>query len=491
MTSSSERSRRVLRLLAAVLICGSVFERPLSAHIGSPDVFVDTSAGPHRIYVTIRPPLVVPGVADVEVLATSDAVRRVRIVPLPLSGPGAEFAPVPDEAERSRNSPRMFVGHLWMMTAGAWQIRVTVDGDGGSGQVSVPVPALPQATRTMTRGVGVILFGFLLLLSAGIIAIVTAAVREASVPPGEAAPPRRRRLARFAGVATTAATVVIAVLGNLWWDAEAASYARYVYKPLEVTPAIANGELTLTLRDPGWLRTRRTDDFVLDHGHPMHLFVVSPSLDRLWHLHPEERAHATFVQRLPSMPAGRYELFGDLVHATGVPETVVANLDAPNVTAANLVGDDSGWSAPAGRDVTSTEFTLADGARVMWVREPQPLVTKTMTLLTFHIVGANGTPIPDLELYMGMPAHAVIVRKDRQVFAHVHPSGSAPMAALQIAQRNLSSSSAADPHAGHSTSIQPVVSFPYGFPQTGDYRIFVQFKRGGRIETAAFDARVQ
>jgi hypothetical protein len=35
------------------------------------------------------------------------------------------------------------------------------------------------------------------------------------------------------------------------------------------------------------------------------------------------------------------------------------------------------------------------------------------------------------------------------------------------------------------------VSFPYGFPRSGVYRIFVQIKRAGKIETGVFDALVQ
>ena len=64
-------------------------------------MFVEANAGPYRLFVTVRPPLAIPGVADVEVLATSDDVREVRIVPLPLTGPAAKFAPVPDRAQQS------------------------------------------------------------------------------------------------------------------------------------------------------------------------------------------------------------------------------------------------------------------------------------------------------------------------------------------------------------------------------------------------------
>ena len=73
-----------------LLLIATAFQSHARAHIGSPDVFVEANAGPYRLFVTVRPPLAIPGVADVEVLATSDDVREVRIVPLPLTGPAAQ-----------------------------------------------------------------------------------------------------------------------------------------------------------------------------------------------------------------------------------------------------------------------------------------------------------------------------------------------------------------------------------------------------------------
>ena len=292
--------------------------------------------------MTVRPPHAIPGVADVEVRSTTADVRDVRIVPLPLTGPGAEFAPVPDRAARSSEDPQLFTGHLWMMTAGAWQVRITATGDRGEGSLAVPVPTLPQSTLAMSAALRALLVGLMLILAGGFVAIVAAVAREASLAPGTSPDKRARRRGRIAGTIAAGLTILVVWLGNSWWGAEAALYGRYVYKPLEATAAVApDGRLALTLRDPGWIGSRRLDDFVPDHDHLMHLFVVSPTLDRLWHLHPAETTTATFEQRLPDMPPGQYELFADLVHATGVSETVVAQMQAPAFQGTPLTGDDS------------------------------------------------------------------------------------------------------------------------------------------------------
>jgi hypothetical protein len=468
----------------------------VTAHVGTSDVFLDTNAGPYRLFVTVRAPKVIPGVAGVEILTTASSVRQIRVVPMPLTGPGARFAPIPDLAVRSPDDSRLFTSDLWMMTAGAWQVRVTVEGDLGSGVLVVPVPTLPQTTLEMSGLFRLMLIAFMAVLSVGFISIVAAAVRQGTLEGGEVPNRRARIRGRIAGGVATAFVVVVLVLGNWWWSAEASGYARYVYKPLEASAAVASGgNLTLSLRDPGWIRTRRLDDFVTDHGHVMHLFVVSPTLDRLWHLHPKQTGLGRFEHPMQAFPQGRYEFFADLVHESGIAETVTGRLDVPATEGSPMEGDDSRWSADSQSSRPDASIAqLEDGSRMVWMRD-DTLRPRQLGLFTFRIEDASGSPVTDLELYMGMPGHAIFISKDRQVFAHVHPSGSAPMAAMEIGRRSLTPSSDARPddadHTQHLTKLPPTVSFPFGFPRAGDYWIFVQVKRGGRVQTGAFDAHVE
>ena len=487
-------------LLAAILFVSLV--APAGAHVGSPDVFVEAQAGPYRVYVTVRPPVVIPGVAEIDVLVPDAEPDDVHIVPTPLSGAAARFAPTPDRAERAPDNSRRFTGQLWMMSAGAWQVRVTVAGAAGSGTAVVPVPTLPQATREMSAGMQVLLAALMLLLCAAAVAIVSAMAREASLGAGETAGPRRRKRGRIAGVVAAAAVGVVIWLGNWWWSVEADAYGRYVYRPLEAAVSIDDGRLRMTLRDPGWIATRRVDDLVEDHGRLMHLFVVSPQLDRLWHLHPSELTPGVFNHPLPAMPQGEYEFFADVVHATGLAETITGRFElAHDLEGEPLTGDDSGWTGPAAprADSDAAISPIGSGARIVSLQPKTPVVARELTLFAFRVEDDRHQPVTDLELYMGMPGHAVFFRRDRGVFAHVHPGGSAAMAATAIAERAIAGD--APDHRGHGMTpaggasnqagaLPAVVTFPYGLPSPGDYRVFVQVKRAGRIETALFDINV-
>jgi len=473
---------RIPLLLALAATAGA-------AHVGSPDVFHEGNAGPYRLLVTIRPPVVIPGVAEIEIRSSSSGVRELRITPLPMTGVGAKFAPTPDLTRRSIQDPQYFTGSFWMMAFGSWQVRIQADGAQGKGELSVPVPALAFRTEGMQMSLGAALVGLMIFLSLGAVSIVAAGAREGQLEPGVAPAAAQFRSGRRAAAATAVVVAAILYLGNRWWNAEAGQYARYIYKPLQISPSLeADGRLLLRIQDPGWFAARRIDDFIPDHGHLMHLFLIRlPEMERMWHLHPVQIESGLFAHELPALPAGRYQVFADIVHKSGLGETMAAELDLPPLAGKPLTGDDSTGEAPplSKADHSSTVARLA-GGRMVWERDAGPLRTKRATWFRFRVDDNKGAPAKDLELYMGMPGHAAFVRADRSVFAHLHPSGSVPMAALGLTQPE-------NPHAGHAmeAALPPVVSFPYGFPQPGDYRIFVQIKRAGRVETAAFDARVE
>jgi hypothetical protein len=468
--------RRLLLLIAAL---------PLAAHVGSPDVFYEGLAGPYRLLVTVRPPQVVPGVAEVEIRSASPDVSSVRLVPLVLGFRGAQYAPVSDVAKVSTEDRQFYTGALWLMAPGSWQVRIDVDGARGSGRLSVPVPALATRMYGMQTLLAIVLIPLGLVLCIGLVSIAGAAVRDAMLEPGAQPDPARVRRSRIVMAAAAVLVAGAVWFGNSWWTAEAGVYGRRVYQPLQFQPSIRAGDwLSLQVLHPGRLRSQ-TDDLLPDHGHLMHLYVIRvPQMDLVWHLHPGRQSDGSFAQPLPAMPAGRYALYGDIVHQDGIGETATGEIDLPATIAGHpLTGDDSGGSSPV-LSADGAVSRLPDGYRMVWIRETKPIRARQAYDFRFRLEDPRGNPADGIELYMGMLGHAAFVADDRSVFAHVHPTGSVPMPAIQLT----------DPHAGHTMFAEgppPEVAFPYGFPKPGRYRIFVQMKRAGTVETGIFGATVE
>src|SRR5579864_3487304 len=146
------------------------------AHIGSPDVYFEGSAGPYPLFVTIRPPTVIPGVAQIEIRSSTGGLQKMRITPVPLTGEGSEHAPTPDVMLASKQDPQFFTGSLWIMKTGSWQVRIEAEGTRGPGQLSVPVPAVAIRTKSMDAALGAGLFALMLVLAIGIVSIAGAGV---------------------------------------------------------------------------------------------------------------------------------------------------------------------------------------------------------------------------------------------------------------------------------------------------------------------------
>jgi len=480
------------------------------AHVGSPDIYAEGQAGPYKLFIVIRPPLVIPGVADVEVRGETSGINQILITPIPMVGEAAAHPPVAEAMGQPSRDRQFFSGHLWIMASGSWRIRFSVSGAQGSGVLSIPVPATAIATRKMSAGLGLMLAGLGILLVIGMVGIVGAAAREAKLAPGASVPQSNRRSAAIAMGVTFAVLVAGVVLGNAWWKSDAAGYSEYVYKPLQMNASLSGTVLDLKLRDPGWLLQRKLDDFIPDHDHLMHLYMIRwPQMDVVYHLHPTPTTSGEFQLPLPSVPAGTYHLYADVVHQNGFPETIVGAITVPAISGRPLAGDDAkGTAAPIasenatvasqGKGATAVQsFKLPDGYTMVWTNanELQPL---TPVNFQFELLDQNGKPPQDMALYMGMLGHAAFVKTDGTAFAHIHPTGSVSMAAFMMANANPTAAGAAKstgmdmPGMIMGGAVLPnVVGFPYGFPSAGTYRIFVQMKHGSTVETGAFDASVQ
>jgi hypothetical protein len=491
-----------LKILRAVLLLALFIPQVASAHIGSKDVFEQVNAGPYKLFVTIRMPDVIPGVANVEVRSTGAPVTELKITPTPITGEASKHPPTPDTMKASSVDPAFYTGGVWMMSAGSWEIRLDVSGAVGNSTVSVPVPAVAIATLQMQRSLGVPLAILGLFLIVSMAGVIGAAVREARLPAGAPVTAKQKRRGMLA---TAGGLVVMALMvwgGAKWWHVEAASYADDVYHPPVATAELTGDQLNLKVeqfvsdkrfRDPA------TANLLPDHGHLIHLYAIrEPEMDAAYHLHPELIAPGHFQMDLPAMPPGEYTLYGDVVHANGFPETLVTKLQIPaDMPGGPLASEDaSAHPAPLSHGQLGNSYKLPDGYTMVWER-PAILTSITAYSFRFHLVGPDGQPVNDMLPYLGMAGHAAFVKTDGTVFAHTHPEGSAAMPAVMLANGM---------DGGMVMASEPVTStveFPYGFPKPGNYRIFIQMKHGlpknsvahsasdGVVETGVFDAVVQ
>lgn len=486
----SPATRLVIGVLAAILG---------GAHIGSPDVWFEDSAGPYRMLAVIRMPKTVPGPAEVTVAVRGGDVTRVLVQPLDGSHGGAN---PPAEAMRPTGSGS-FSARLWWMTAGSHAIRVVIEGERGRGEVLVPVTAVDGRRGPFPLGLGAFLGGLLALLLVGAVAIAAAAAREGSLPPGASPPAGRTRAVRRAGAVTAFAIVAGLSAMGAWWDAADEDFAARAYQPppLEaaVLPVPAGHVVRVTIGSG-----EPPVPLLAEHGRLLHLFLLrEPALDVFAHLHPVTADSVRFETSLPPLPSGRYRVVAEVVRNDGFPETMSTTLELGGRSAGTrdwswVSGPDDAWLAIAGAGSEpepagarpDDRFVAADGTLFVWQGADRQRAPGKEAGLRFAVFDERGQPAR-LEPYMGMAGHAVVAREDGGVFVHLHPAGTVALAAMtawqgraESAANGTSAGVAADP-PGH------VVAFPYGFPSAGDYRVFVQVRREGKIATGAFTVRVR
>ena len=477
----------------------------LAAHVGSPDVYFAGNAGPYAIDVAIRPPQVVPGIAEVFVRVADSTVTRVVVRPV-FWRAGARGAPAGDDASRVRGTPGDYSGKLWLMASGSYSVHITVSGPAGSATAIVPVASVATGQLALGPFLTVLLAVLGTLLVAGVITTVNSAAGESQVAPGVAIPPEVRRRGRRAAIIAVPVLALVVLGGSNWWRSEAARYRRTLYRPVPTKSSVhtISGVATLaqTITDSNW-RAGNISALMPDHGKMAHMFVVRADSPFVFaHLHPELVGFKTLMTPLPPLPAGRYRIFSDIVHETGFQRTLVDSVvlsAAVDSSGVPKLGVDDAWSTdevlPVNRALK--QIRGHDGQLYMYWNGPDAVVANQPGVLRIGVSDRKGAPAT-IESYLGMTGHAVVVREDGRVFIHLHPGGTSSMAseeAFRLRDRGdttkdgrLRLVTASMTHLDSAKLRE--ISFPYAFPSAGRYRVYVQVRASGRVHTTGFDVQV-
>lgn len=470
----------LLRLLIISFSLGCALNT--SAHVGNPYIFYEGNAGPYQVRVSIQPPEVVPGRAQINVRVHNAVPRTVTALPVRWDA-GRKGSPPPDRALPVSGETNLFSTELWLMDFGAYSVFVDLDGALGTGTAIVPLNSISNKRLEMSQGATI---GFLLagaVLAVLLIFIVGAAVRESVVPPGAGADQLRRGHAR---IGMAAAVVILTLLlwkGNAWWahvDAEFRS--NRLFRPIEIPTSVHSSPAgnILTLRanssDQNW---RDRTPLVADHGKLMHLFLIKKDdMSAFAHLHPGKAGDDNFEAVLPPLVSGEYSVYAEVTHESGLARTLVSTVTLPPPTQNGPLTDpdDSFWPHEPG-DITIRQLST------------NVLASREEVVLRFDALGPDGAPAP-LEPYMGMWSHAAVRATDGSVFTHLHPSGTISMTAQELFARRERGENLRKPIDVMCGRPERELLFPYSFPKPGKYRIWVQVRSAGKVITSHFDLQV-
>jgi hypothetical protein len=206
-------------------------------------------------------------------------------------------------------------------------------------------------------------------------------------------------------------------------------------------PAGSESEVTFVINGPDG---QPITDFDIVHEKLLHLLIVSRDLVGYAHLHPTLDDDGTWRVDVPPLAAGSYRAYADFAPTGASAMVLAADLAVP--------GEFDPAEIPAPSHSTSIDgYTVTFDGTLVVGTESEVTVT----------VEADGSPVADLEPYLGTLGHLVAVRAGDMAFLHVHPVEEA------------------DGIGG------PDVRFAVVVPTPGTYRLFFDFSHGGAVHTAS------
>jgi hypothetical protein len=191
-------------------------------------------------------------------------------------------------------------------------------------------------------------------------------------------------------------------------------------------------------------RGRPVREFEVAHEKRMHFIVVRRDLTSFQHLHPTMRPDGTWTVRVNLARGGVYRVFADFTR-DGEQRTVGADVHV------------GGAYRPKPLPQPQTTARTEDGLGVSL--DTEGTKAGESGRVAFE-VRRDGELVNDrLEPYLGAKGHLVALREGDLAYLHTHPEGDE-------------------------------LAFMAEYPSAGLYRLFVQFRYEGKVQTAAFTQQV-
>lgn len=203
-----------------------------------------------------------------------------------------------------------------------------------------------------------------------------------------------------------------------------------------------NPNSPLTLRFHVEEGGKRVNEFEILHERPMHFIAVRDGLDEFLHLHPTLSKDGMAEVEVTFPAPGKYWLYLDVQPKGSNQQTIRQELQ--------VAGD----AAPPAELQPSLPATVeASGlkSRISLAKKQEE------SIVTFEHSSIDGSPITNLQPYLGGMGHLVVIGAKTGEYVHAHPESE--------------------------TAPDGKVLFAVHFRQPGLYKAWGQFQRQGRVFT--------
>ncbi|WP_441251067.1 hypothetical protein [Kitasatospora sp. McL0602] len=236
-------------------------------------------------------------------------------------------------------------------------------------------------------------------------------------------------------------------------DGLAAEQGGYRLEPLSgELPAGAAADFRFRIAAPDG---KPLTAFETEQTKQLHFYAVRSDLSGFQHLHPTTTGDGTWTAALAALQPGSWRLYTQFTPASGPGRGTTMVLSR----AVTVPGQAAAVPLPA-----ASGSTTADGYTV--TVEGSPKAGQAGELKVGF--AKDGKPVTDLEPYLDTYAHLTAFHAGDQAFAHLHPG---------------------TPVNG-TTGGGPTLPFHAELSQPGDWRLFLQFRTGGVLHTAALTLKV-